>query len=137
MRHVNHNVSKAIVAEALEQGASTMAMEELTHIRKRIKAGKRIRSRLHRWAWRQLQILVEYKAQASGIQIIYVNPAYSSKTCSVCGCLGARVKHQFSCSCGHVAHADWNASQNLAALVESIGTARPEVTSAHVAAAIR
>jgi IS605 OrfB family transposase len=136
MRHINHEASKAIVIEAIEQGASTLAIENLTHIRKRIKAGKRMRSRLHRWAWRELQMFVQYKAQASGIEVIYVNPAYSSKACSVCGCIGVRQKHKFSCSCGHVAHADWNASQNLAALAESIGTARPDVASAHVAVAI-
>lgn len=136
MRQVNHEASKAIVEDAIEQGASTIAMEELTHIRKRIKGGKRMRSRLHRWAWRELQTFIEYKAEAVGIRVIYVNPAYSSKTCSVCGCLGSRVKHKFSCSCGYVAHADWNASRNLAALAESIGTARPDVAPANVAVAI-
>ena len=30
-------------------------MEDLTNIRDNIKAGKRIRSRLHRWSFRQLQ----------------------------------------------------------------------------------
>ncbi len=133
MRHVNHEVSKAIVNETLEQGASTLAMEELTHIRKRIKAGQRLRSRLHRWAWRELQRFVEYKAQAAGIRVIYVNPAYSSKTCSICGCLGSRVKHKFSCS-GYLAHSNRNAAVNLAKLAESTGIARGVVNRPHVAA---
>lgn len=47
---VNHEVSKAIIAEAIDSGAGVIALEKLTHIRKRIKAGKRMRSRLHRWA---------------------------------------------------------------------------------------
>lgn len=136
IRHVNHEVSKAIVIEALEQGASTLAMESLTHIRKRIKAGKRMRSRLHRWSWHELQTFVEYKAEAVGIRVIYVNPAYSSKTCSVCGCIGVRQKHKFSCSsCGHLAHSDPNAAVNLAKLAKSIGIARPDVTPTHVAVA--
>lgn len=138
VRHVNHETSKAIVIDALKQGASTIAMEELTHIRKRIKAGKQIRSRLHRWAWYELQAFIEYKAEAAGIQVIYVNPAYSSKTCSVCGCLGSRIKHKFSClSCGHLAHSDRNAAVNLAKLAESIGPARPDVTPTNVAVASR
>jgi IS605 OrfB family transposase len=135
VRHVNHEASKAIVKEALERGASIIAMEKLTPIRKRIKAGKRLRSRLHRWSWYELQTFIAYKAEAVGIRVIYVNPTYSSKTCSVCGCLGSRVKHKFSCSCGHVAHADWNASQNLAALAGSIGPSRPDVAPANVAVA--
>lgn len=135
MRPVNHEVSKAIVGKALEQGAAIIAMEELTHIRQRIKAGKRMRSRLHRWAWRELQVFVEYKAVGAGLKVLYVNPAYSSRTCSDRGCLGARVKHKFSCSsCGHLAHSDRNVAVNLAKLAESIGPARPGVAPAHVAA---
>jgi IS605 OrfB family transposase len=134
--HVNHEASKSIVDEALRCGASTIAMEELTHIRKRIKGNKRMRSRLHRWAWRELQVFIEYKAQASGIEVIYLNPAYSSKTCSVCGCLGNRVKHKFSCSCGHLAHSDLNSSLNLAKLGGSIEPSRAGVTRPNVAVAI-
>lgn len=117
VRHVNHEVSREIVAEAVRTGCSTIAMENLTNIRKRIKAGKRVRSRLHRWAWRELQDFVEYKAKAAGIQVVYVNPAYTSKTCSVCGNIGVRQKHRFSCPiCGRLAHADLNAGLNIASL---------------------
>ena len=117
VRHVNHEVSRKIVAEAVRTGCSTIAMENLTNIRKRIKAGKRVRSRLHRWAWRELQDFVEYKAKEAGIQVVYVNPAYTSKTCSVCGNTGVRQKHRFSCPvCGRLAHADLNAGLNIASL---------------------
>ena len=51
VKHVNHEISKAIIQEALASGCDTIAMEDLTNIRKRIKARKRVRSRLHRWAW--------------------------------------------------------------------------------------
>jgi putative transposase len=131
--HVNHEASKAIVAEALQQGCSTIAMEDLTHIRDRIKAGKRVRSRLHRWSWRELQSFVEYKAEAVGIRVTYVNPAYTSKTCSECGQLGARNKHRFSCSCGFLAHSDWNASRNIAKIAPFFSGARGPVTGPNVA----
>jgi putative transposase len=113
---VNHEISKAIVAEAVRDECSTIAMEDLTNIRKRIMAGKRMRSRLHRWAWAQLQRFVAYKAEAAGIRVEFVSPAYTSQTCSVCGRIGVRVKHRFSCSCGSLAHSDLNASRNLARL---------------------
>jgi putative transposase len=54
VRHINHETSKVIVGEAAKVGAYQIVMEDLTHIRSRLKAGKRMRSRLHRWAFRQL-----------------------------------------------------------------------------------
>ena len=86
MKHVNHKLSKQIVQEAIEQKAGVIVLEDLTNIRKRIKAGKRMRTRLHRWGFRQLQTFIEYKAESKGLSVLYVNPAYSSQTCSVCGC---------------------------------------------------
>jgi IS605 OrfB family transposase len=122
-RHVketNHVISKAIVQEAVTCGARFVVLEDLTNIRKRIKGNKRMRSRLHRWPWRELQQFVEYKAQAKGIEVIYVNPAYTSQTCSSCGCLGSRHKHLFKClNCGSYQHSDRNAAINLLKLGES------------------
>ena len=72
-------------------------MENLTHIRDRIRAGKRIRARLHRWAFSQLQSFVEYKALAAGISVVYVDPAYTSQSCCRCGNLGnSRVAYSSS-----------------------------------------
>ena len=56
-------------------------LEDLTNIRANIKAGKRVRTRLHRWAFRQLRDFVAYKAEAAGLNVIFVEPAYTSQTC--------------------------------------------------------
>src|SRR6185437_2413307 len=98
VRHLNHETSKGIVEEARSTGAAKIVMEDLTHIRARIRAGRRLRTRLHRWAFRQLQSFVEYKARAVGITVMYVNPAYTSQRCSACKGLGTRRKHRFECS---------------------------------------
>ncbi len=114
-------------------GASKIVMEDLTHIRERIKAGKRMRTRLHRWAWRQLQTFIEYKAQAAGIAVEYVDPAYTSQTCSGCARLGKRVKHRFVCEhCGLRAHSDLNASRNLARIGGTAVPPRAVVNTPHV-----
>ncbi len=126
MKHVNHKLSKEIIQEAIEQKAGVIVLEELTNIRKRFKAGKRMRTRLHRWGFRQLQMFIQYKAEAKGLSVLYVNPAYSSQICSVCGCLGVRERHLFKCLCGNQQHADWNASRNLCRFAS--GT--PETTCA-------
>jgi IS605 OrfB family transposase len=132
VKHINHETSKAIVAEVLTTGASKITMENLTHIRTRIKVGKRMRGRLHRWAWRQLQAFIEYKASTAGIEVEYVNPAYTSQTCSNCGSIGKRIKHRFECLCGLRAHADLNASRNLARIGEAAVSPRAAVNTPDV-----
>jgi IS605 OrfB family transposase len=127
VRHVNHEVSKAIVAQALQSGAGILRMEDLTHIRDHVKAGIRVRTRLHRWAFRQLQTFVQYKAEAAGLKVEFVEPAYTSRTCNVCGGLGQRVKHRFACSCGNLAHSDVNASRNIAKFAGLFSPARGDV----------
>ncbi|WP_447973767.1 RNA-guided endonuclease InsQ/TnpB family protein [Nitrospira sp. Kam-Ns4a] len=123
VKQINHETSKKIVQAAIEAGVTKIVMEDLTHIRSRIKAGKRVRARLHRWAFRQLQRCVEYKAKVAGIAVEYVDPAYTSQICSCCGEIGKRIKHRFVCEqCGLRAHADLNASRNLARIG---GTAVP------------
>jgi IS605 OrfB family transposase len=130
----NHRVSKAIVLEAQRIGANAIALEDLTNIRQNIKGRRRIRTRLHRWAFRQLQTFISYKAQEVGIDVIFVDPAYSSQACSLCGEMGLRQQHLFSCSCGFRAHADCNAARNLARISESILSARASVNAPDVAA---
>jgi IS605 OrfB family transposase len=133
VRHINHETSKAIVAEARRIGASRIVMEDLCHIRDRIQAGKRVRARLHGWAFRQLQTFVEYKARAVGIAVEYVNPAFTSQTCSNCGSIGERVRHRFVCKkCGLRAHADGNASRNLARIGSGAPLPRAAVNTPNV-----
>lgn len=62
-----------------------------------------------------LQRLVEKRANEKGINVIYVNPAYTSKRCNRCGNYGRRSRKRFECPhCGYVAHADVNAAFNIA-----------------------
>jgi IS605 OrfB family transposase len=132
--HVNHVISKAIVKEAQITSCDTIAMESLTNIRCRIKAGKRVRSRLHRWAWAQLQEFIGYKAQAVGINVVFVNPAYTSQMCATCGHLGTRQKHRLLCKlCGIQWHSDLNASQNIRRIAVSADIATGTVNCPYVA----
>jgi putative transposase len=118
-KDVNHCLSKAIVQTA--QGtARGIALEDLTHIRERAQrtVGKRQRRVLHSWGFSQLRAFIAYKAALAGVRVVYVNPAYTSQTCSACGhCEKANRTSQakFLCrSCGFSAHADVNAAINIA-----------------------
>jgi putative transposase len=138
VKYTNHLISKAIIQEAIKLGYTVIALEKLTNIRKRIKAGKRVRSRLHRWAWDQLQNFIEYKAKAAGLKVIYGNPAYTSKMCADCGALGIRRKDRFECtSCGILRHSDLNASLNSSKIALSTGSATVPVNAPNVATAQR
>jgi IS605 OrfB family transposase len=137
VKHVNHETSKSIVAAAVLSGAGEIRMEDLTHIRANIKAGKRVRTRLHRWAFRQLQDFVAYKAEGAGLSVVYISPAYTSQTCSVCGEIGKRQRHRFSCSCGTRRHSDVNAALNIAGFAGPIGSARGVVTRPKFAHQVR
>jgi putative transposase len=136
MKHINHCVSKAIIKEAITTDCDTIAMERLTNIRKRIRAKKRVRSRLHRWSWNQLQNFVQYKAESAGLKVVFVNPAYTSQMCADCGIIGNRLKHKLICKiCGIQRHSDLNASQNIRRIAESADTATGRVNFPHVAIA--
>lgn len=120
-KDVNHCISKAIVSTA--QGTSRgIALEDLKHIRERISAkrtvgGKRQRRVLHSWAFFQLRAFIAYKAALAGVPVVYVNPAYTSQTCSQCGHAeraNRRTQARFLCvACGFSAHADLNAAENI------------------------
>ena len=116
MAHVNHVVSREIVNEAKGKNKKLIILEDLTHIRDRIKANLRVRARLHRWPFRELQQMIVYKAVQEGMEVMFVDPHYTSQTCAHCGKIGVRKKHRFQCSCGYRAHADLNASRNLLGL---------------------
>jgi len=46
--------------------------------------------------------------------VVFVDPAYTSRTCSVCGSIGSRRKHKFICkSCGNCMDADHNGAVNI------------------------
>ena len=114
-----------------------IVLEDLKNIRKRIRGNKRMRTRLHRWPWRQLQDMIEYKAQTEGMHVEYVNPAYSSLVCSNCGALGRRRRHLFQCSsCGSYQHSDRNAAINLCKLGKSVVLPTAPVNVPKVAAII-
>lgn len=117
-KHTNHCISKAIVIDA-ERTSRGIALEDLTHIRKRVMARGKHRNRLHNWSFRQLRAFVAYKALHAGVPVVYVDPRYTSQGCSCCGTIDKSNRPSqatFSCvSCGHTEPADLNAARNVRA----------------------
>ncbi|PJM97753.1 RNA-guided endonuclease InsQ/TnpB family protein [Streptomyces sp. CB01373] len=117
-KDINHKIAKHVVAEA-ERTARGIALEHLTGIRERVRLHKPQRATLHSWAFHQLGQFIAYKARKAGVPVVYVNPAYTSRTCAECGHIDRanRVSQaRFACrSCGFVDHADRNGSRNIRA----------------------
>lgn len=116
-KHVNHSLSKRIVAKA-ECTKRAIALEDLRHIRTRMKARRSQRATLHSWAFAQLRAFIAYKAQLRGVPIHFVDPRNTSRTCPQCGhCAKENRKTQasFVCvSCGFAGPADTIAAGNIA-----------------------
>jgi len=115
-RHVNHGMSKQIVATAKGTGRG-IRMEELKGIRTRAKVRHGERAVVHSWAFWQLRQMIAYQAARAGVLVEFVDPRHTSRTCFQCGhCEKGNRGNQseFRCrSCGHQAHADINAAENI------------------------
>ena len=119
----NHIFSREVIKCALKVGAGTIHLEKLTNIGKG-NNGDIIDSKkfiLRNWSYYELQTMIEYKAKMEGIKVEYVNPAYTSQTCSCCGERGEREEQAvFKClnpSCPEYLkeiNADYNAARNIA-----------------------
>jgi IS605 OrfB family transposase len=127
-RDHDHVVSRRIV-DGVPAGV-TIAVENLTNIRKRVKArqangGQR---RLHSWSFATLRAFIAYKAEERGIRVEGVDPRHTSQTCSRCGYksrYNRRSQSDFHCrSCGYRLNADLNGARNVAAKLLAGGATR-------------
>jgi len=94
-----------------------LVLENLKNIRKNTTVRKSERSKHASWSFYQLRQFIEYKAKLNGIEVKFVNPAYTSQMCSVCEHKDKKNRkgENFKClNCGHTDHADFNSTHNIA-----------------------
>jgi IS605 OrfB family transposase len=110
-----HRVSRHIVEWSRQFETPCIVFEDLTEMRDSIDYGTRMNRCLHQLLFRAFQFYTSYKASFEGIPTAWIDPAYTSQRCPMCGHTerGNRNKKRFKCrSCGHQAHSDRGASQH-------------------------
>lgn len=130
----NHIFSKSIIEYALKNNAGVIQMERLAGFGRdrndEVDDGAKFILRY--WSFFELQTMIEYKANAAGIEVRYVDPYHTSQTCSFCGHFekGQRISQStFVCKNPDCTrgkgdrlqdgsykgiNADWNAARNIA-----------------------
>jgi IS605 OrfB family transposase len=112
-RDYNHCLSKKL---ANDQNVKVYVIENLKGISKNRHKGKKFNKKLSSWTFFQFEIFLTYKCVANGIEVVKINPKYTSQMCYKCGHIDKnnRNKEQFCClKCGHKDHADVNAAKNI------------------------
>lgn len=116
----NHEMSKLVVDYCKKNKIGKVHMEDLTGITK-----DSTEYYLKSWSYHQIQSMIKYKCDEQGIEVNYVKPKDTSKTCHCCGVVQdeARDKEDVSkfvcttvdCSFyGKIQDADVNAAKNIA-----------------------
>jgi putative transposase len=134
VRQALHRVSTLIVEKARANNEA-IVLERLKGIRYAHQRGngesKARRRRIALWPFRQLQAYVDYKARWAGVPLEYVSPAYTSKTCHVCGYINHKLKvtdRSWLCpNCGAKLDRDPNSAINIErrGKIRCLGEAHP------------
>ena len=107
MKDQDHKISRAVVNFAIRNHVSEIRLEQLEGIRQTTRLSRKNEKNLHNWSFYRTAQYIEYKAALSGIRVVYVEPAYTSQICPVCGARHKMKDRRCKCStCGYHGHRD-------------------------------
>lgn len=113
MEDKDHKISRAIVNFAKENKVSVIRLERLANIRQTTRTSRKNEKNLHTWSFYRLSQFIEYKANLEGIEVEYVNPAYTSQTCPRCSKKNKAQDRKYKCKCGFEKHRDIVGAMNI------------------------
>jgi putative transposase len=112
-------LAKEFIADL--QPGDTIVCEDLTYIRERCGSkryvNKKLRRWIGRWSFKRLENCILAVAEVKGVYVVYVDPRYTSQTCSRCGIIcknNRKNQSSYVCRCGCKLNADLNAARNIA-----------------------
>ena len=121
MRDIDHKISHDIVATAVAHNVRVIKLERLQNIRSATRTSRKNERSLHNWSFYRLAQFIEYKARLAGIAVEYVDPAYTSQRCPVCGNIHHADDRAYTCRCGFRAHRDLVGARNICSSTEYVG----------------
>ena len=121
MRDIDHKLSHNIVETAVAHNVKVIKLEQLQNIRSTTRTSRKNNHSLHNWSFYRLAQFIEYKARLAGILVEYVNPAYTSQTCPICGHIHHADDRNYICKCGFHIHRDLLGAMNICSSTEFVG----------------
>lgn len=121
MRDIDHKISHDIVKTAVEHNVKVIKLEQLKNIRSTTRTSRKNNHNLHNWSFYRLAQFIGYKARLAGISVEYVDPAYTSQRCPVCGNVHHAADRRYTCQCGFHAHRDLLGAMNICNSTEFVG----------------
>ena len=113
MRDIDHKISHDIVETAVAHNVKVIKLEQLQNIRSATRKSRKNNHSLHTWSFYRLAQFIEYKSKLAGISVEYVNPAYTSQTCPICGHVHHANDRNYTCECGFHIHRDLLGAMNI------------------------
>ncbi len=113
MKDRDHKLSREIINFAKDNSVTIIRLESLKGIRNTTRTSRKNAKNLHNWSFYRLSMFIEYKAKLAGIKVEYVNPAYTSQTCPMCGQKNKARDRQYQCKCGYHTHRDLVGAINI------------------------
>lgn len=121
MKDIDHKISHDIVEMAVKNDVNVIKLEQLTNIRSTTRKSRKNNHSLHTWSFYRLTQYIEYKAKLAGIEVLYVNPAYTSQMCPACGKKHHAKDRNYVCKCGCHIHRDLVGAINICNSTEFVG----------------
>ena len=121
MNDIDHKISHDIVGTAVAHKVKVIKLECLSNIRSTTRTSRKNNPSLHTWSFYRLARFIEYKSRLAGIKVEYVNPAYTSQKCPVCGSVHHAHDRNYTCSCGFHIHRDLLGAMNICNSTEYVG----------------
>lgn len=121
MKDIDHKISNEIIKTAVNKNVSVIKLEQLNNIRSTTRKSRKNNHSLHTWSFYRLAQFIKYKAKLAGIKVEYVNPAYTSQTCPICGHVHHANDRNYTCTCGYHIHRDLLGAINICNSTEYVG----------------